>query len=145
MQIKIFTIPIVGGEEQNAELNIFLRSKKVLEVEQQMTQQSGCSFWSFSIKYLDDHAFSEREKPKVDYRKVLTETEFERFSKLRAIRKEISKEEDLPAYTIFTDEELAGIAKIELLTLAEMKSVKNIGEKKIEKYGQRFLSPSNAK
>jgi len=28
MQIKIFTIPIIGGEKMNEEMNVFLRSKK---------------------------------------------------------------------------------------------------------------------
>jgi superfamily II DNA helicase RecQ len=37
-------------------------------------------------------------------------------------------------------EELAGMAKIETLTLVTMKTVKNIGEKKVEKYGRRFLT-----
>jgi hypothetical protein len=32
MQIKLFTIPILGGEKLNEELNLFLRSKKVSSV-----------------------------------------------------------------------------------------------------------------
>jgi len=46
MQIKIFSIPIVGGDALNAEMNTFLRSKKVIEIEQQPAQQSGGSFWA---------------------------------------------------------------------------------------------------
>ena len=33
MQVKFFTIPIVGGEKISEELNVFLRSNKVLETE----------------------------------------------------------------------------------------------------------------
>ena len=31
MQIKVFTIPVLGGERANEELNTFLRSKRVLQ------------------------------------------------------------------------------------------------------------------
>jgi superfamily II DNA helicase RecQ len=64
---------------------------------------------------------------------------------MREIRKRLAAEESLPAYAIFTDEELANLAKIEDLTLAKMKSVKGIGEKKIEKYGRSFLTESHDK
>ena len=33
MQIKVFTIPVLGGERANEELNTFLRSKRVLQEE----------------------------------------------------------------------------------------------------------------
>lgn len=124
----------------NADLNAFLRSKKVLEVEQQLAHQAGGSFWCFSIKYLDDCVFNDREKLKTDYKKILTAAEFERFSNLREIRKQIAQEDAIPAYAVFTDEELSGMAKLETITLVNLKTVKNIGEKKVEKYGQRFLS-----
>ena len=44
--------------------------------------------------------------------------------------------------TVFTNEELAELAKIEGLTEAKMKSVKGIGQKKVEKYGHHFLPKS---
>ena len=86
---------------------------------------------------------SNTEKPKVDYAKVLDEASFKRFSKMREIRKRLATEESLPAYAIFTDEELSNIAKIEDLTLAKMKSIKGIGEKKVEKYELLFLTKTN--
>ena len=139
MQIKIFTIPIHGGELLTDDLNVFLRSKKILQVEQQLLPQEGSACWCFSIKYLDDLTMTERERAKVDYKQMLDEASFQRFSKMREIRREIAQEEAIPAYAVFSDGELAGMAKIEDLTTASMKSVKGIGEKKVEKYGHRFL------
>ena len=83
---------------------------------------------------------SNTEKPKVDYAKVLDEAIFKRFSKMREIRKRLATEESLPAYAIFTDEELSNMAKIEDLSLAKMKTIKGIGEKKVEKYGLHFIA-----
>ncbi len=137
MQIKTFTIPIVGGEAINEDLNLFLRSHKVLEVEKQLVLANGSGFWCFCITWMDGGTGVEKEK--TDYKKVLDEATFKRFSHLRDIRKRLAQEEAIPAYAIFTDEELAALAKMEELTLASMKTVKGIGEKKIEKYGKHFI------
>ncbi len=139
MQIKLFTIPIVGGEALNEELNAFLRSKKILHTEHQLVIHDQGVFWCFFVKYLDEQ-LEGREGKKVDYRQVLDEVTFQRFSKLREIRKQIATNEAIPAYVVFTDEELAELAKQEVITPATMKSIKGIGEKKVEKYGQHFIT-----
>jgi superfamily II DNA helicase RecQ len=142
MQIKLFTIPILGGEALAEEMNVFLRSKKILQTAQHLTQEGGNAFWCFCIKYVEDVALQEKQalaQPKVDYKQVLDEVTFARFSKMREMRKRVAQEDAVPAYAVFTDEELAGLAKIEKLTLATMKSVQGIGQKKVEKYGKFFL------
>ncbi|MBK6931471.1 MAG: HRDC domain-containing protein [Saprospirales bacterium] len=110
MKIKLFTIPILGGEQLTEELNFFLRTKKILEVEQQLTRNGQSAFWCLSIKYLDDLATEEKQQQKTDYRKVLDEPVFRRFAQLREIRKRLSAEEKTPPYVIFTDAELASLA-----------------------------------
>ncbi len=139
MQIKIYSIPIIGGEVLMEEMNVFLRSKKILQTEMQLVTDANRAYWSFCIRYIEDVAISDRDKPKVDYKQVLDEPSFARFSKMRDIRKKVSMDEGIPAYAIFTDEELAGIAKLEDISLLKMRTVKGIGEKKVEKYGQYFL------
>jgi superfamily II DNA helicase RecQ len=139
MQIKTYAIPIIGGEQLNEEMNTFLRSKKILQMESQIVTHANTAFWSFCIKYVEDLAIADREKVKVDYKQVLDEGAFKRFSRLREIRKQIAQDDSVPAYAVFTDEELSGVAKLDEITLAKMKSVKGIGDKKIEKYGQLFL------
>lgn len=136
MQIRIFTIPIPGGEALTEEMNVFLRSKKVLEV----TEQVVGNHWCFRVKYLDDNMLNDRQK--VDYREVLDPASFQRFSRLREIRKQLALSESVPPYVIFSDAELAELAKMERLSLASMRRVKGIGEKKIEKYGIKFVDES---
>lgn len=136
MQIKIFNVPIPGSEEMNEEMNTFLRSKKVLSVEQQVVQSPNGAFWCFCIRYVEGTIIPSRK----DYKEILNEESFQRFSRMREIRKSLSLKEGIPAYAIFTDEEMSELAKIEELTLASMKSVKGIGEKKAEKYGLHFIS-----
>lgn len=137
MQIKLFSIPVPGGEALNEEMNAFLRSKKVLQTESHFVNSAQGTFWCFCIKYLDD-ATSQGKAEKIDYRQVLDETAFNRFAQFREIRKKLAIAEGIPAYAIFTDEELAGMAKLAALTQATVRSVKGIGEKKVEKYGHHF-------
>lgn len=138
MQIKIFTISIPGGEHINDEMNVFLRSKRVLQVDSEFVSNTKGIFWCFCIKYLDDVVPFSKEK--VDYRQVLDEESFRRFSRMREIRKQLAKDDGVPAYAVFTDEELSRMAAIEVLTPSSMKSIKGIGEKKIEKYGMYFFA-----
>jgi superfamily II DNA helicase RecQ len=140
MQIKLFTIPILGGEALTEAMNAFLRSKKILQTETQLAQDGGSMFWCFCIKYIEDVSIQDSQPVKrIDYKEVLDAESFERFSKMREIRKRISQEDAVPAYAVFTDEELAGLARLVDLTLSNMKSVKGIGQKKIEKYAKFFL------
>ena len=130
MQIKIYTIPIPGGEALTEEMNLFLRTKKVLDMTEHIVNHERSTHWCFCIKYLDNSP-STGERQKVDYREILDKETFNRFSRLREIRKKIAQEEAVPPYAIFTDAELAELAKLEVLNPAEMRGVKGIGEKKM--------------
>lgn len=141
MQIKIFTIPVMGGEMLTEEMNVFLRSKKVLQVKELLVNsETEGVFWCFCVRYVDDVTAAEREKIKVDYREVLDEASFRRFSAFREIRKKVALDDAVPAYAVFTDNELAELAKEEVLTLEVIKSLKGVGEKKVEKYAQHFIT-----
>ncbi|MBK8501030.1 MAG: HRDC domain-containing protein [Saprospiraceae bacterium] len=144
MQIKIFTIPIPDGERQNEELNSFLRSKRVLQTEGHIGRNAQGAYWSFCIRYLEDSVPKPGFKPKIDYKEVLDEVTFQRFSQLREIRKNLARDEGVTGYAIFTDEELAGLAKFELLTGSAMLQVKGVGEKKVERYARFFTNNSDS-
>ena len=131
----------MGGQALTDDMNIFLRSKKVLQVEKHFVNTEQNIAWVFCISYLDEAPVGDKSKPQTDYSKILNEAVFKRFSKMREIRKQLAQDDGIPAYAVFTDEELVGIAKIEDLTLTKMKTIKGIGEKKIEKYGKHFLEP----
>lgn len=138
MRIKIFSIPVVGGDRLLQEMNAFLSSKKILEVEKQLVSHGQNAFWSFCITYIEGGVVL--QPGKVDYKEVLDEESFQRFARMREIRKRLAQEEGVPAYAIFTDKELAAMAKAERLTAAAMKEVKGVGEKKVEKYGHHFIT-----
>lgn len=140
MQIKIISVPVVGGEAINEELNAFLRGNKILQVDQQLADRPGGACWTFCIRYVEKRAWqSDKPKERKDYKKALSKEAFDRFARYRAIRKEVAERDGVPAFAVFTDKELAGLAELEELTPAGMKTVKGIGDKKVEKYAERFI------
>lgn len=150
MQISIFSLPLYPTAEQQEELNHFLRSHKIVEVRKELTTDSGVSVWSFCVTYLGDiRQVDEQKKEMVDksrrtdYKDILEPLEFERFAKMRKLRKQIADSEAIPAYAVFTDAELAELAKIKSLTNAEIMKVQGIGKKKVEKYGAAFCNIDN--
>ena len=143
MQIRIFTISVFDTGAGIAELNRYLAGQRVLEVEQKMIQTETGAFWTFCIRsVVETSVFSGNRavKEKVDYKQVLNETEFAIFSDLRTCRKKIAQDDSVPAYAVFTDEELCGIVRLENISTEQLKKVPGIGEKKIEKYGELLLN-----
>lgn len=148
MQIRIFNVPLTDNGESLAELNRFLAGQKVLEVEQRFFQNEKGACWSFCVRFLSSNAggfLSHTNKQKVDYKEVLNENEFAIFSKLRECRKIIASTDAVPAYAVFTDEELAGIARLPVLETAKLIAIKGIGDKKVEKYGKQLIELFNTK
>jgi len=58
---------------------------------------------------------------------------------LKALRKTLSKEENIPAYLIFTDATLEEMAEEKPINLVQMLEISGVGETKMENYGQDFL------
>ncbi len=142
MQIKIFTIPIGDTGEMQVEMNRFLAANRVLEIEQYFYQNDKGAFWSFCVRYLSTsltHYQVLSSKKKTDYKEILSEGEFAIFSKLREARKTIAANDAVPAYAVFTDEELASIACLPSIEVNKLIAIKGIGDKKIEKYGKPLL------
>jgi superfamily II DNA helicase RecQ len=82
---------------------------------------------------------------KIDYKELLDEATFKIYSDLRECRKQISEKEAVPVYAVFTNEELANIAKLDVITPSNLMSVKGIGKSKAEKYGTAMLELYHSK
>ncbi|MBR1808210.1 MAG: HRDC domain-containing protein [Paludibacteraceae bacterium] len=120
-------------------MNSFLRGQKVLTIDKQQVCLGQQAFWTFCITYLPQNtAYTNSPTPKqgkVDYKEILDVETFAVFSCLRSIRKQLAEADAVPAYAVFTDSELAEIAKLEELEPDKIKTIQGIGQKKVEKYG----------
>ena len=62
------------------------------------------------------------------------------FASLKALRRSIAKEEQVPPYVVFTDRTLAEFASRKPRTSASLLEVRGVGQAKLDKYGERFLA-----
>lgn len=141
MQIKVFTIPITDSGTLQEEMNKFMRGHKVLEILQEFSQSPSGAAWCFCVKYINGMGSytQNSNKIRIDYRDELDEATFTIFAKLRQNRKIIAEENGIPAYAVFTDAELASIAKLPEITIPNIRTITGIGNKKADKYAELIL------
>jgi len=123
MPFEFIQIPANGQGSAKEELNKLLRGGRIASVRKEFVPNGEDSFWAFCIEFLEgslgvvDKSRSS-SGPKIDYKEVLNEADFAVFAKLRDLRKAISEKEAIPAYSIFTNEQLAAMVtgKVDSLT-----------------------------
>jgi len=79
-----------------------------------------------------------REKPKTE---LLEEG---LLKALKALRLQLAKAEEVPAYVIFSDKTLQEMARKKPQYLTELSEVSGVGERKLNAYGERFLEAIKA-
>jgi len=80
--------------------------------------------------------------PKAVVEKPKTKTETQRddlFEQLRAIRKQLADQQNVPAYVIFTDTTLEDMARQRPTTPDALRNVSGVGERKLQLFGRQFL------
>ncbi len=107
--------------DQNNHLKLTEQSKKVLFENEKV--------------YLAD-AKEAKAQVKADKSSIQENTLFER---LRKVRLEIAREEDIPAYLIFNDATLKDMEKQRPMSDSEFMLISGVGRKKMEDYGFRFI------
>ena len=61
------------------------------------------------------------------------------FEKLRALRSEIAKEEEIPAYLVFSDKTLKEMERVRPTTEMELLEISGVGQRKLDVYGDAFI------
>ena len=142
MPYRIFTIPVHGGNAATEELNAFLAGHRIAQVDREFVADGGNSQWTFCVSYLGDDARPGKpgKPPKVDYREVLNEADFALFSKLRMVRKQIADGEGVPVYAIFSNQQLAEMARQRCTSATALRQIDGVGEARAEKHGETFLA-----
>jgi len=144
MQLKWFRIPVSGCPETEEALNAFLRGNRVLSVTRELVERDTAPGWAVCVEYQDAavgagtmrRGDNGRAAKKIDYREVLTEGDFAVFSKLRDLRKSLAESEGVPVYAIFTNEQLADVAKARPPSKAALGKINGIGEGRLPKDGR---------
>ncbi len=145
MQYKFFTFPITQYSTQEENLNKFLRSHKVVEIEKHLVSSVNGSSWCFCIGYVATAVnFTSSKSPKINYEAVLSKEHFARFEELRKVRKEVADSLNIPAYAVFTNKELSELAQVESeITQEVLLKIEGFGEGRLQKSGNAFLEKMN--
>ena len=145
LQYASFLLPLHANSTEQDELNRFLRGHRIVQNRKELVSVDGSSYWAILVEYLDspDKNPGEIIKGKVDYREILSPTDFTLFSKLREIRKKLAEDNGLPVYAVCTNEQLAEICRRKPRSLAECMKSDGIGQGKADKYVPAFLECVN--
>jgi ATP-dependent DNA helicase RecQ len=71
------------------------------------------------------------------------ESEMETFNRLRELRSELARRENLPPYCIFHDRTLKEMARTLPVTALELREIVGVGDVTLKKYGRAFLALLN--
>jgi superfamily II DNA helicase RecQ len=122
VKLRFFVVPMLDGEEESRELNTFLAMNRVMLVERHFVADGPRSAWAICVSYLDRGARPAREQgqgKRLDYREILSESDFAVYAKLRSLRKSMAEKNGLPAYAFFTNEQLAAMVQQRVTSLIE--------------------------
>jgi superfamily II DNA helicase RecQ len=140
MKLRFFTIRIQDAGPEAEELNAFLSSHRILSVERHFVANGSHSTWAICVTYLPPGTRPVPAKSaRVHYREILPAPEFELFVKLRNLRKALAEKEGVPAYALFTNEQLADMVRRRVTTRTALEKIEGVGPARCQKYGASFL------
>ncbi len=141
MRIRFFAAPVLDSAAAEEEINRFLSSHRVLKIETHLSESDGGAVWALAVTYLESGSSkAQPSRGRIDYREVLPSHEFVVFARLRRLRKEISERENVPAYSVFTNEQLALMVQQKASTTQALEALHGVGPARIAKYGDAFLA-----
>jgi superfamily II DNA helicase RecQ len=135
-----FFISPFGDSSVCDELNSFLRSHGVVNVEKRLIDGERGTGWLFLVEYSRESAKSgQNSTPRIDYREVLNPEAYAVFDKLRSIRKTLADKTGTPVYTVFTNDQLAAMVKNPPRSMKDLMAIAGIGEARSRQYGEAFI------
>ncbi len=147
MKYRFFHIPARDPGPDTEALNRFLSERRILSVERHLVAEGQGSFWALAVAYADADSAPgavdggpRGRKAKVDYRDVLNEQDFATYAALRSLRRELAEQEGVPAYALFTNDQLAAMVQRRVRTAAELAAIEGVGKARVDKYAAAFLS-----
>jgi len=141
-QYASFYVSPFGEKSVTDELNAFLRSHRIVNVEKRLIDSERGTGWVFLVEYGNESGknTSNTSSQRIDYREVLNPVEYALYDKLRNLRKEIADKAGIPVYAVFTNDQLASMVKKPPNTAKDLLSISGIGEARVKLYGEAFIN-----
>jgi len=142
VKIKLIAIDVLDTGDGERDLNAFLGSHRVLALSKKLVCLNERAYWLFCIEYADASSprqTGENKKSRIDYKELLSPEAFQRFARLREVRKALAERDKTPVYVVSSNAQLAAIAKKKITTVEALSSIEGFGDAKIAKYGPALL------
>lgn len=141
MRFRIFQYPLPAPPELE-DLNRHLATQRVATVTHHMVATPGGAMLVFVVEAATAaHVKAPVPGPgKDDYQAELSAEDFAVFERLREARKGWAEAEGVPLYAIFTNKQLAAMAKSKATTPDALLKVEGMSAARVERYGERLLA-----
>ena len=136
-----FFISPFSEPSATAELNNFLKAHRIINVEKRLIDGDRGTGWVFLVEYTDFEGgkSSYVMSSKIDWRDVLSPSQFAVYDMLRKKRKELGDKTKIPLYGILSNEQLALMAQNPPKCKEEFIKIKGVNELKYKQFGEFFL------
>lgn len=144
MRIRIFTLKFHPLTEQfdDTALQDFIKDKELLSVREHFFVKHDTPYLLVFLTYRPGTHDIEKagKKQKTSWRDLLSDEQVPLFNTLRDWRAERAKQEGVPQYVIFTNQQLAQVVIDRPSSLAALGKIRGLGKAKLEKYGNEMLA-----
>lgn len=144
MKYKIYTINIFDSNMDD--LNKFISTHRIIDIKKSLVSLEDKSYWNFLIEYesstnekSENNKKSPNKSTRIDYREILSDDDFTKFSKLRDLRKEIADKNKIAVYNVFDNAQLAEMVTEKIKTKEGLSKISGIGDSKLDKFATVFL------
>lgn len=152
--MTFFCIPVFSPESEALALNEFLHKHPQARVDRQLIVDGQHSAWAVCCTLSDDRMTRESigfgqasggvQRQRVRYREILSPEHFAGYAVLRELRNRLAKEQNIPPYSIFTNAQLADMVQFDPLDRQRLASIDGVGEKRVARYADLFISALEA-
>ena len=128
-------------------LDSFLADKDICHLKDHFFTHNGEPFLTLIIQYnvvgkqTKFHYSSDQEakSTRVDPKELLSDEQWPLFETLRQWRRERGKQEGIPLYLVFKNQELIELIQKRPASMAQLQTIPGIGKAKAAKYGEEIL------
>ena len=143
MKLRVFTLAYDPIERRfdDAELNDFLEERDVVSVAEHLFVHEQQPTWALMVTWRERRpALREGKRQKPDWGADLDEADAAVYDALRAWRNARAQEEGKPAYALFTNRQLAELARRRPTSVSAIGAVRGIGPSRVDRYGEDVLT-----
>jgi len=140
-QYVSFYVSPFGEKSATDELNAFLRSHRIINVEKRLIDGERGTGWVFLVEYgtsTEGKNSPGAPSQRTDYRETLTPVEYALYDRLRSLRKELAEKSGVPVYAVFTNDQLAGMVKSRPKSAKDLLAIPGVGEARVKQHGKAF-------